>query len=80
MKWPTVVNERSNFERSELGRVIIGTYGKDYVLNDEGEEVKVQEMKPRIVRGRGRPLKDDNGTGSVFEFSEDLKNIQTIWS
>jgi hypothetical protein len=76
-QWTTVVTEKANYERSELGRVIQGTYGKSYVENDEGDEVKIE---PRIVRGRGRPRNEDNGTGHCYEFSEDLKCLQILWS
>ena len=78
--WTTVVNEPRNLERSELGRVVHGTYGKEFTVNEEGEEVKVADHRPRLVKGRGRPLKDDNGTGTIYVFSEELMCIQTMWS
>lgn len=78
--WTTVVSEPKSYERSDLGRVVTGTYGKKYVIDADGNEVDVDDYKPRIVRGRGRPKKNSNESGESFVWSQANQNIQVLWS
>jgi hypothetical protein len=72
--WGTVADERENLEKHSIGRVVVGEYGKDFTLDEDGNEVK----KPKLVRGRGRPKAD----ADVIEylFSDELQAIQDGWN
>ena len=67
-QWDTVLSERNNEERR--GRMVAGSYGKDFELDEEGNE----RAKPRIVRGRGRP----SATAGVKEYlwPDELQKFQ----
>ena len=71
--WPTVATEKPNKETT-VGRIVVGSYGRDYELDEDGNEVK----KPRIVRGRGRPkLGSDE---PQFSFPDELQDISLRWN
>ena len=72
-KWDTVASERTNQERN-AGRLVTGTYGKDFELDIDGNEIR----KVRLVRGRGRPRLDEGELN--FTFSPELQALMIAWS
>lgn len=72
--WTTVVSERANLEQTTIGRTVQGEYGKEFTLDEDGNEVR----KPKLVRGRGRPKAD--AYEPKFEFCDELQAISIAWS
>lgn len=61
--------------KTSTGYRHFGTYGSEFVTDEEGNEVR---KVPVVKRGRGRPRKDVGPSGAVYNTGA-LQKIMTGW-
>ena len=76
--WKTVITEPRSLERTDIGVLVLGRYGKSY--NEDDDALAVDGTEARVVKVVGRPKKNTGESGSEFIWTTALNDIQISWS